>query len=90
MASTRKSAMTAPGVTGMVENMGNRGAAAVVGRATAAAAVAFAVFGGTAQASEIVGSTLVQNPNAGFITPLTMVALSQPADNPTPNPLSPR
>lgn len=57
--------------------------------AGAAAAAAVLLFAGDARASEIVGSTLTQAPNAGFVTPLTAVAHVQPADNPTPYPLSP-
>jgi hypothetical protein len=54
-----------------------------------AATCACALFAGSAQASEIVGSTLTQDPNMGFVAPLTVVAEGQPAENPAPNPLSP-
>jgi hypothetical protein len=69
--------------------MRKRGALRATIRVSGIALCACALFAGSAQASEIVGSTLTQDPNQGFVAPLTAVAHVQPADNPTPYPLSP-
>jgi hypothetical protein len=56
---------------------------------TVAVACLGAFSGSTAMASEIVGSTLTQDPNQSFISPTTVVAGEQPSSDPTPFPLSP-
>src|ERR1700742_587455 len=60
----------------------------LTGIVTGAACFA-AVWCAGASAAEVVGSTLTQDPSNPFVVPVTVVANDQPADNPTPNPLSP-